>query len=231
MKVLNKPLLQHQIERIQAARLVDSVVLATTTSPSDDPLVSWAKELGISVFRGSENDVLARICDCLRAHQVDIQLEMLGDSPLPCPHLIDEVVGYYFKHLDEYDFVSNDILETYPAGMEVKVYPAKVLYEVEQLVPLGDPLREHVSYHIKSRPQNFRMKNLEAPTRFRRPDVFLEVDEPVDFDVISNVIENLGVKNPFFTLAQILDFLDDHKSITAQNQNVHRRWKQFQHEI
>ena len=229
MPVLDKPLLQHMIERIRASRLVDQVVIATTTSELDDSLERFGNDIGVDVFRGAEDDVLGRICACLEAFEVDTHVEMLGDSPLPCPHLIDEVLGYYFKHAGRYDFVSNDLEETYPAGLEVKVYPARTLLEVGAKIPATDPTREHVSYHIKNRPEHFRLKNLQAPARLRRPDVFLEVDEQADFEFVANVIEYFGSDN-LFSLSQIIEFLEANPELAAHNQHVYRRWQHVDHE-
>ena len=116
--------------------------------------------------------------------------------------------------------------ETYPAGLEVKVYPAKTLLDACAQVPESDPTREHVSYHIKNRPEQFRLRNLEAPARLRRPDVFLEVDEQDDFDFASRVIEHFGDDN-LFSLSQVVEFLDASPELAARNRHVYRRWQHF----
>ena len=80
-RVGNKPLLQRHLERIQRSRLIDEVILATTTSPQDEPIVELGRQLGIPVFRGAENDVLGRMASLLREYQVELHTEFLGDSP------------------------------------------------------------------------------------------------------------------------------------------------------
>jgi hypothetical protein len=69
--VLGKPLLQQQIERIQRAKTIDRVILATSDLPQDDPLEELANAMGIGCFRGSETDVISRVCGALEAFNIE----------------------------------------------------------------------------------------------------------------------------------------------------------------
>ena len=53
-----KPFLLHQVERVRGSRLVDDVVIATTTQSQDDIIQEFCEDNEINVFRGSEDDVL-----------------------------------------------------------------------------------------------------------------------------------------------------------------------------
>ena len=46
--------------RAMWANTVDEVVIATTVEKADDILVRKLKDIGLNVFRGSEEDVLSR---------------------------------------------------------------------------------------------------------------------------------------------------------------------------
>ena len=223
--ILDKPMLAHQIERIRGARLIDQIIIATSTSPDDDAIAELGARMGVSVFRGSEQDVLGRVAAALQHYNVDIHVEMLGDSPLADPHLIDEVIGFYLKYQDKYDFVSNDLKVTYPPGMEVKIYQAEALIDISRQVSEDDPLREHVSYHIASHPEKYRLRNLEAPERYRFPEIYLEVDTKEDFKVIESIFGALYPEDSLFSLSRILNFIQNNKEITMTNGDVHRRWK------
>ena len=43
MKILDKPMIELMIERVQNSELIDKVVIATSDLPSDDPLEDLAK--------------------------------------------------------------------------------------------------------------------------------------------------------------------------------------------
>ena len=59
-KVMDKPLLGYLIERLRRVPRIDEVVVATTTNSLDDAIVVYCSALNVSVFRGSEHDVLQR---------------------------------------------------------------------------------------------------------------------------------------------------------------------------
>lgn len=226
-EVCGKPLLQYQIERIRRSRLVDDIVIATTTSANDEPIVELGRKLGITVYRGPEEDVLKRIADLLRVHQVDVHVEFVGDSPLTDPQIADEIIGFYLKHRDRYDYVSNGMELSYPSGMEVNVYPAAALIEAERMVLPDDPLREHVDIHL-SKNSRYRSHCLKAPPYFHRPDIFLEVDTARDFEMLSLLISHfVECGKEHFSLSQILDFLETRPDLVELNQNEERRWWQF----
>ena len=57
-----KALLQIQVERLARSRTLADVVVITTGNPNDDRIARFCKEREIACFRGSERDVLDRIC-------------------------------------------------------------------------------------------------------------------------------------------------------------------------
>src|SRR5438128_1829377 len=61
MPLAGVPLVQRVVERLRRARTLDDIVVATSTSPADDVLARHLRSIGVTVFRGSEQDVLARI--------------------------------------------------------------------------------------------------------------------------------------------------------------------------
>ena len=221
------PMLARQLERIKRSRLVDEVVIATSTNPGDDAIAALGASIGVPVFRGSEDDVLGRITSLLKERRVELHVELIGDSPLTDPQIVDEIVGFYLKHAGEYDYVSNGTEVTYPSGMEVNVYPASALIDAESRVRPDDPLREHVDIHLSKDPRR-RRASLRAPEHFHRPDVFLEVDTAKDFEMVTAVFEHfLSRGQAHFGLGQILDFLKSRPDLVKLNQGEERRWWQF----
>ena len=50
---LNRPLLDHVVQQIKKSKIFSSIILATSTDNTDNPLASYAKELDLKVVRGS----------------------------------------------------------------------------------------------------------------------------------------------------------------------------------
>lgn len=224
--ILGKPLIEYQIERIRRSKIINRVLIATTTNPQDDAIVELAQRLGCECFRGSEDDVIGRVLGSLNHFEIEVNAEFQGDNSIPDPQIIDQVLGYYLDHCDKFDYVTNSLKTTYPPGLEVSVYPRWVLADAEARIvePL---LREHVGIHIYQHPERYRVKNLEAPPEFRRPNLHLEVDTQEDFDLITTIYEHFMPINPEFSLADMIAFTDANPDLARGNENVERRWKQY----
>jgi len=227
-EICSKPMLLWQVERIRRSRLLNEVIVATTTNPNDDAIANFCEASGIIYFRGSENDVLSRIATLVKEFDVDVHAEFYGDSPLADAGIIDEMIAFYLKHRQEYDSVLNSLKTTYPSGQEVVIYRGSALVEADNIVAKDDPLREHCGLHITRNKDKFRIHNIEAPPRYRYPDIYLEVDTPEDFKLISNIIGHFAAKGKdYFSLSEILDYLGEHKELVSINNKIHRKWKAF----
>ncbi|MDX9993034.1 MAG: glycosyltransferase family protein [Anaerolineales bacterium] len=131
-----KPMLQRVIERTQLTRSLDSVVVATTTHPADDPLAAFAASVGIACTRGSLHDVLDRYYQAARAHSADIIVRITADCPLIDPSVIDETVALLgiadyklgtsplLTHHAQFDFSCNRLPppfgRSFPIGLDVE---------------------------------------------------------------------------------------------------------------
>jgi spore coat polysaccharide biosynthesis protein SpsF len=226
-----KPMLQWQIERIKRSRLIDNVVVATTTSQADDVVESFCLSNNYNCYRGSENDVLRRIASLLRDKNVDLHVECHGDSPLVDAQIIDEFIGFYLKNKNTVDFCSSTLKTTYPPGLEVTVYPAIILIEVDNLVAVNDPMREHVGYNISRFPNRYRLHSLEAPFPLHAPETYLEVDTPEDLDVVRSIFGHfVSQDNCNFGLNEILFFLRKNPDYVKHNRSIERKWKRLRNE-
>jgi spore coat polysaccharide biosynthesis protein SpsF len=225
LPVVGQPLLARIVERIRRSRLIDRVVIATSSSGQDDPVAELAERLGCLCFRGSEDDVLGRIVSAMQAFGMDVHVEFQGDNALPDPLLIDSVIGYYLKYRDRYDFVTTALKTTYPPGSEVSVYSAATLIEAEIRIEPSRS-REHVGTHIYQRPELFRICNLAAPSCYNYPDLHFEVDTREDYEVVCRIYEHFFPENPAFTLAQAIEFAQ-HSGVCELNSQIPRRWAAY----
>lgn len=227
MKIGERSILERQIERVKRSRLIDEVIIATTISELDNPIVDLCQKTNTKYYRGSEEDVFGRIASLLKENKVELHVELIGDSPFSDPQIIDEVIGYYLKYKNDLDYVSNGTKVSYPSGMEVNVYPASVLIDVESKIAKDDPLREHVDIHL-SKNSELRRICLKAPFHFAYPDIYLEVDTEKDFQMVSEIFHYFDTQGyAHFSLSQILDYLKERPDLIEFNQKEERRWKVF----
>ena len=155
-RVLDKPLLEYQIERLRRAKLADKIVIATTVNDTDQPIIEMCNSLSVSYFLGSEEDVLSRYYGAAKEHYADVVVRVTSDCPLIDPQIIDKVINFYLENSDKYDYVSNCLKRTYPRGMDTEVFSFKALQEAF-LSATAHPDREHVTPFIYRHPELYRV--------------------------------------------------------------------------
>ena len=218
-----RPLLGHLLDRLRASESLDELVVATTDLSEDDSIERYCKEFGVACYRGSPNDVLERITCAYLSHGADVGVIVYGDGPMIDPLIIDQAVELYLTS-GSFDFVGNDLLTTYPPGMEVEVVNIDALCRSESMCTDAN-VREHGTLFLRQHPDLFRIHNFEAEGGLRRPDVSLEVDTPEDLEVFDQVAKHLKTISSF-SLDEIIKFVDA-KNLSELNQHVPRRWKQY----
>jgi spore coat polysaccharide biosynthesis protein SpsF len=88
-----KPLVKYVLERLERARSIDVVVVATSDDASDDALASFCEAARVDCHRGSLNDVAGRILGAARSRDVDVFVRISADSPLLDQTLVDRAVA------------------------------------------------------------------------------------------------------------------------------------------
>jgi spore coat polysaccharide biosynthesis protein SpsF len=220
MQAAGKPMLQHMIERLQRVPSLDGVVVATTVNATDDPTCELAEGLGVGYHRGSEADVLQRVLDAARAHDVDVIVETTGDCPLIDPVLVEACVqGYLAAGVD---YVSNILERTYPIGMDTQVFATDVLADVASRTSDPDD-HEHVSLYIYRHPEIYTLKNMPGPPELSRPTLGLTLDTPEDYELLRAVFEALYPSNPAFSLGDVLKLLDTDPRLAEINAHIRRK--------
>ena len=75
-------IIEFLIQRLKKVKMIDEIILATTTNSRDDKLVIIAKKNKINYYRGSENNVLRRVYEAAKKTKADAIVQASGDSPL-----------------------------------------------------------------------------------------------------------------------------------------------------
>lgn len=92
MTVGNKTLLETHIARVRASKLIDGIVLATTNKEADDVIATIGEQLGLQVYRGSENDVVDRYYQAAKHANAEVIVRVTSDCPLVDADLMDEII-------------------------------------------------------------------------------------------------------------------------------------------
>lgn len=220
LPALGQPMLHHLVQRLRAVPSVDEIVLATTTNVTDEPLVAFSKKENIKAFRGSEDDVMARIIGAAEAGGAGVIVEITGDCPIIDPDIVEQTIRMYKTH--ETTYVSNGIIRTYPDGMDTQVYSLETLKRSAAMTNASLD-REHVSLHMCKHPEIFPHLNLMAPPSLHWPGLGLTLDEPADYELIKRLIEYFGESNPLFSCLDVIRVLREKPEWVEINRAVKRK--------
>jgi spore coat polysaccharide biosynthesis protein SpsF len=216
--VLGKTLLEYQIERIKKVKLINQIIVATTTNSEDDSIVSLCEQLDIPYFRGSEADVLSRYYEAATKFNVDIIVRLTSDCPLIDPQVINETIREFL--MSEMDYISNSLVRTYPRGMDTEVFSYQKLKEINEL---ADKLyeREHVTPYFYEHPNLYTIKNVVNSKDYS--DYRLTVDTAEDFCLIKKIIHSLYPTKIEFNLSDIINVLETNPSWVKINADIEQK--------
>ena len=213
-----RTVLERMVERVKRAKTVSETVIATTTDPSDDPIVEVCRIIGTPVFRGSLPDVLDRYYHCALGHRADIIVRLTGDCPLIDPDLIDDVV----RALKEQhaDFACNRLpppfTRTYPIGLDVEACTFAALEKAWQNATEKHD-REHVLPYLYEVPRRFKVVQLHHKEDYGH--LRWTLDTPEDLALLREIIKRLNGRNDF-TWLEVLELFHKYPQLAAINSAV-----------
>lgn len=213
----NKPAIQHVIERARKIPEITDVIVATSSSPTDDPLAAFCQSIGTPVFRGSEEDVLDRYYQAALLNESDAIVRITGDCPLIDPLESGKVVK---KFLDtKADYVSNVNPPMLPDGFDTEVFSLNALIKAwENARKKSD--REHVTLYIYSNPEMFNLDSVKYDidlSAYR-----LTLDEEADYVLLKEIFLILDQQKRFGYLEEVLSIIESHPKLKELNSHIMR---------
>ena len=202
------------LERLKKAKTIDHIILATSTKETDDRLADYVNALGVSVFRGSESDVLHRFWQAAEAHNLDIIVRITGDCPFIDPDIVDKVVTEYQKN--SCDYASNIEPPTYPDGLDVEVFSHTMLREANDKADTTFE-REHVTPFMRAKAgKKIVVKHHHDLSHYR-----WTVDEFTDLQFARQIYAKIG-KRTDFTFDQLVVLIAENPDVAAVNEGLKR---------
>jgi len=199
------------IERLKRSRYGDHIILATSKMGRDDPLIFVAEEQGIFSYRGSEDDVLGRMCGACDTYGIDVFVRLTGDCPLIDPEVVDICADYYFNH--HYDMVTTKY--NFPMGIDCEVLSYELLKKISTLTQLQED-REHVTLYLWKNRQQFNIFSITAPPDMDCAEYILTLDDLADYERIKKIVDHFGKRSIECTGREIIGFLTSNPQLIAR---------------
>jgi spore coat polysaccharide biosynthesis protein SpsF len=203
LDISGRPLLGRVIDRAKCIPEANKIIVATSSRSIDDPIATFANAEGVDLFRGSIDDVALRaLCAC-DEFNITKFARICGDRPFFDP----DVVSHLFAiHEDGVDLATTSFPRTYPPGLTGEVIRTEALRRA--LSQTDDPEdKEHITRYFYQHPNEFVIRNIEAPKDIDLNGLRLVVDDESDLArarwIASGVVKN--GKDNCRNLRQVVD--------------------------
>lgn len=220
MKLKEKTVLNHVIERVQQSREIDEIIVATTILKEDDVVEVAAKRYGVKVFRGSSENVLERYYQAAVSSDADHIVRITSDCPLVDSIVLNELVRKYHESNCEIATNVGKKVEdrTFPRGLDAEIFSFQALQQAFEKADF-DYQREHVTpfmyEHIS------KVELLKNPVNYSMYRWTL--DTPEDFKLINEIYERLYYGKHDFYLNDILEIFKQEKKLNDINMHIQQK--------
>ena len=203
------------IARVEAAEGIDAICVAIPVGDRDEPLARHlSKKPGVSVVRGSENDVLDRYMSAATASDAGIIVRITSDSPMIDPRVVSAVVA--MQRATGAAYAATALETGYPAGCDAEAFTRAAL-TTAHAEARDQYEREHVTPFLWRRPERFPAVYLD-----RKPDLRtlrMTLDTPEDYEFVSAVYARLG-QDPLFGVDAVVGLLAREPKLAEVNRGV-----------
>ena len=213
-----RPVIFHLLDRVCACRFVGDpkdVIVCTTITSSDDPLVSAVESYGCSVFRGAVDDIIDRFNDAMQAFPLDFVIQANGDNPLSAIEAMDKTVS----HLVENQDVDVATISGLPLGTSTHAFTRRALNTV---VDAYETCRNDTGFfYYFTRTGLCKHVELEnSDINCRLPEARLTLDYEEDLEMFEAIFSELQRPGELIGLAEVVQFLRGHKDVLGLNSHL-----------
>jgi spore coat polysaccharide biosynthesis protein SpsF len=179
-----KPIIEWVVKRVQKSKLLDAIVVAIPNTKKDEILENYLKDLGVEVFKGSEENVLNRFYASVKDKQPKNIVRICADNPLICPKEIDNLISFYKNNNCDYAYNHIPKNNLYPDGLGAEMISFELLEWLEKNVT-DTKHREHCLSYITDNSDKFVIKTFNPSQELQYPNIKLDIDTFEDFAKLS----------------------------------------------
>ena len=218
--IVGQPLLWHIMHRLRKSELVQTICVATTNDHADDALAAYATELGATVVRGPEDDVLARLALASHAIDPDVIVRVNADAPLVDAAFVDYLIREMLRH--QADFV---MLKPGLSAIHDGADPM-TRWALDKLVIKAHDdqvAREHVSAYFKLHPDFVKVAYIDLPEKWRFSGARVSIDTPADVTFVEAIYKRLHAQAGEATLTDLVALLQREPALLDLNAHVQQK--------
>jgi len=176
-----KPIIEWVIRRVQQSRLIDELIVAIPVTEDNDVLEKYIKDLGVKVYRGSEDNVLNRFYEAAKGENAENIIRVCADNPLIDGSEIDNLIQFYESEKPDYAYNHIPKNNLYPDGLGAEIISFDLLEKLNNIVT-EQHHKEHCLSYITDNQDKFTIKTFDPlDTSLHYPNLKFDVDTFDDY--------------------------------------------------
>jgi len=216
LDLAGKPLIFRIIERVKRCKKIDQIVLAIPKKKEDEILKRIGDESGITVYQGSENNLLERYFESAKMTSADYVVRLPADNATPEPNEIDKIITHHLS-LGRRGFSSNlssFYNSGYPDGIGAEIFDFSLLSEA-YFSEKDEECLEHIHLNFfdykNEKPKNENwcpVSTIKCPESYKRPELVLDINLYSQYVFIKELYDYLYNIKPDFDINDIIYWYD-----------------------
>jgi glutamate-1-semialdehyde 2,1-aminomutase len=175
------------IKRLSKLNKNFKIIVATGTNKNDDKISDYLKKKKISIFRGSNKNVLSRFFDCAKKNKFKNIIRITADCPLIDCKILEKTIELFENK--KLDYASNTMPPTFPDGLDVEVFTFSALRKAYKYAKNTHDL-EHVTPYIRKN-KFFKKDNLVNSSNYS--NLRWTLDEPSDLKFLNELDKKIDL--------------------------------------
>jgi len=217
-EISGKTLLDQIIRRALAVKPLNTVIIATSTNPENDQLAAIAQQNQVALFRGDEEDVLARFYDAATAFKLDIIIRLTADNPFIDASILSRILQEHIAQPADYTYTTG-----LPIGTNIEIVSFAALKKCFETAQLPEH-REHVTLYIRQNPAAFKILHQDLENSGNGlPDWRLTVDNETDYALACALYLLLDKRPVTFSLSDVAQLLHGNPALLLINKNNYQK--------
>ncbi len=209
--------LDYVVSRCRCLTPIEGVIVATSSLPQDDPIADWCESNRVSVFRGSEDDVLSRYYECARPYDPDYVIRVTADCPFLDYPLANDMIAAAAATGADIAMLDGAI----PRGLPAEIISFDALRRIHEMG--REPRhREHVTYYAYEHAEAFTQVKVRVPKELQYPQLRMTLDTEEDYQLCQIVANQFG-GDRLTPAREIVEFLLAHPETAQLNAHVKQK--------
>jgi spore coat polysaccharide biosynthesis protein SpsF len=177
------PIVLFLLRRLRPMRYA-SLVLATTQRADDDDLAGLVESEGIPVFRGAEEDLVARYVSAAERFRFESVVRVTADCPFVDAALLDFCLTQA-SEIGQFDLATTK--GSFPIGLDVEIYSAAQMAELHAQNKLTAHEREHLTLYLYDHHDEFIIRKIDPPEAWPRTAQRFTIDTQADYEIAQSL--------------------------------------------